>query len=271
MMARTCALRYARASVLAPLLAILMLNGCAQFAAVSEAVFMMSPEQEVKLGSQMREQINQEMTVVNDPEVNRFINAMGQRLYANAPDRGVVEPRFHVVRDDSLNAFAVPGGDIYVHTGLIKAVDDEAELAAVVAHELGHVIRRHGARQVSRNMGMQLLEQALLGEAGQATQIVSQLLQTGVMFNYSRDDEREADQIAVHAMHRTGLDPMALRSFFGKLQAQSGGGGGGIPTFLSTHPPTAERMQNVQNLVQSLPARQYQRPTSEINRIKARL
>jgi predicted Zn-dependent protease len=249
----------------------LALNGCAGFASFSEAMFMMSPDQELELGNQVAEQIESEMAPVTDPEINRYMIDLGQRLWANSP-QGPLAPRFFVVKQEELNAFAIPGGNVYIHTGLIDAADDEAELASVVAHELGHVIMRHGARHVSHSMGLDLVQQVVLGsDAGQASQIVGSIIEQGIITNYSRQDESEADRIAVQTLHKAGYDPAALSTFFAKLRDKYGDSPGGVSSLFASHPPTAERMANVQAMVRQLPPRQYTRPVTELRKTQGRL
>lgn len=257
-------------------LAMLMLlamtfSGCQQFAAISETMFMMSTTQELELGQEVIQQLNAEMQYVNDPVVVSYIQDLGRKLWAYSP-QGPVEPRFHVIRNDELNAFAVPGGDIFVHTGLIDAAEDEAELAGVIAHELGHVIRRHGAQHVSHQMGLEFVQQLVLGEdSGQVAQLVTQLLAAGVMTNYSREDEQEADDIAVRTLYAAGYDPMAMHSFFQKLVQQYGEQTGVVSTLFASHPPTTARMEYVQQLVRQLPNKAYQRPTQRLREIQERI
>ena len=246
------------------------LAGCAQFDAVSTSLFMMPVDQEIQLGNEFEQQIAKEMTLVSDPQVVSYVRKVGNRVAAGAP-LGEIQPEFFVVQNDEINAFAVPGGAVYVQTGLIKAAADEAELAGVMAHELGHVVHRHGAKQVSRQTGLQMIEQVLVGEGGQAAQLASSLLKQGVLFDYSREDERQADQVAVTTLYKAGYDPMGVRDFFNKLLETYGDNQSVVGSFFASHPPTSERVQNVTAMVQALPQRQYERPTSELKRIQGRL
>lgn len=251
--------------------AIFGVAGCEQFAVVSESIFMMSPQQEIQLGEKIADQVEQDLEFVEDSAVNRYVQALGRKIWQHSPE-SAIDARFHVVADPEINAFAIPGGNVYVQTGLIQAADDEAELAAVIAHEVGHVVMRHGARHISHSQGLELVQQVLLGEESeQAAQLVASIISQGVMFNYSRQDEREADRIAVYTLNRAAYDPLALRTFFVKLKSRYGEQGGPIASFFSSHPPTSERMNNVTQLVEALPNPVRHRPVTELRRVQGRL
>lgn len=250
---------------------ILMIQGCAQFANISAALFMMTPEQERDFGKKVQVEVEKELTIVNDPEIVGYVRQVGKTVWDQSP-KTPFPVEFYVIDDPTLNAFAIPGGTIYVHTGLIEASDDEAELASVIAHEMGHVVRRHSARQVSRDTGLKMFEQILLGnDNGQATQLLSGLVKQGVMFNYSRDDEREADAIGVGTLYRAGYDPMAMHTFFQKLQDQGESPSGPVSNFFASHPPTSERMNNVLTTISNMQPKAYKRPITDLRRTQARI
>ncbi|MCE5228897.1 M48 family metallopeptidase [bacterium] len=244
------------------LLAVMNLAGC--------SVFMMSPQKEVELGASLRKEIEPKLTMINDGEMNAYVNNLGQRLWSKTP-QGPVPPRFHVIRDKELNAFAIPGGDVYIHSATIQAADDEAELAGVIAHELGHVSGRHGARQIAAQQGVALASDLLLGSAGVPAQLAGQLLASGALFKYSRVEEDEADAVAVNTLNNLGYDPMAINDFFAKIKARYGDKSIPVLNLFASHPPTAERMQNVKNLSAQLPAQNRTRPTADLKKIKSRL
>lgn len=256
--------RFARRMMtrVAPLLAALQLAGC--------SLFMMSPRAEIELGGQLRAQLEPKLAMVGDPAVDAYVKDLGQRLWSKTPP-GQVPPHFHVIRNKELNAFAIPGGDIYVHSGTIESADDEAELAGVIAHELAHVSRRHGAQAIARERGATLILDILGGTAGPTAQVAGQLLSTGVMFNYSQSEETEADTIAVGTLDALGYDPLAINSFFKKIKDKYGDKSTPVLNLFASHPPTSKRMENVQTLSGKLPPTQRARPTAELNRIKQRL
>ena len=251
------------------------LHGCAVFPALTQSLFMITPAQEVELGKQLKTELEKKDVVyVNDPVVDRYADQLGAKVVANAQP-ALVPVSFHVIKNAELNAFAIPGGDIFVHSGLIDAAEDEAELASVLAHELGHVIKRHSARQLSMATGtdylVQLANQLLLGEdSGQAAQLLMSVAKQGLLFNYSRQDELEADAVAVNILDKAGYDPRAMESFFKKLIDKYGDQDPLIP-FFATHPPTRERIDNVETMIKTLPPRDYQRPVTDLRTIQGRL
>jgi len=255
------------------ILAALRLTGCAQFAAVSEAAFMMSPDEEQQLGVKMQAEVAKQYHINNDPSINSYVQSLGQNLWTNSP-KGEIPPHFHVIDDDAINAFAIPGGDVYVQTGAIRAAADEAELAGVIAHELGHVVRRHSARGVSRETGLSTIQQIALGsDAGQATTLVSSMLSQSLVLRYSRADESEADTIAVGTLDRAGYDPEGLTTFFATLKQKYGDQGSGpVATLFASHPPTTDRMTNVETLIKQLPTPpKKNRPKTALQQIQSRL
>ena len=234
--------------------------GCATMGNYLGKAFIMTPEQETQFGPKVAQQVEKDIKLVDDPEVLNYVRSVGQRVWKNSPPSSI-PARFYVVKDDSINAFAIPGGNIYVHTGLITAADDEAELASVIAHEAGHVIRRHGAQAVSRatsiNMGVEAVQSILVGpNSPQSTQLIISLLGQGAgqgaMFKYSRQDEQEADTIAVNTLYRANYDPKAMVRFFSKLMNKTTDPGKFAALF-SSHPPTRERIANVNAALNSLP------------------
>jgi len=202
--------------------------------------------QEQELGTKMQAQIAQQMKLVQGTSMNKRVDGIGGALVSQLPQKFFAY-QFHVVEDKSLNAFAIPGGDIYVHSGLISAASD-AELAGVIAHEIGHVYERHPAKAMSRAYGLQYLAGMVAPQnAGKVQQLALQFAAGGILNKYGRDDETEADEVAYYLMKKTSYPPSALITFFQKLQGASGGAG--VPAFLSSHPPTPQRIQHLKDLI----------------------
>lgn len=247
--------------------------GCAAIDSAFTPLFMMSADEEIAFGEKAREQIEKDLVFVTDARVVDYVLKIGATVVANAPEQAIVPVRFHVIQDDAINAFAIPGGDIYVHTGLIVAADDEAELASVMAHELGHVVYRHGAKHVSRATGVGVIQSVLLGEdAAAASELVTQVVGQGVMFHYGREDELQADSIAIPTLANAGYDPEAMVTFFQKLIDTYGDGGGGIVSLFASHPPTSQRIIDARALIRRLPAGgQRLRPVTDLRRVQAAL
>lgn len=250
--------------------------GCQQLSSAVDTVLTagtMSPEQEVQFGQQVAQEIEKDLEFVNDAAIQNYVQQIGQKVVANSPHQPAVPVQFRVIRDDSINAFAIPGGNIYVNTGLIYAAEDEAELASVLAHELGHVVYRHGAQQVSRATTAGVIQQVILGqESAAASQLLSEIAAQGTILKYGREAELEADAIAIPTLYGAKYDPSALVSFFQTLQEEYGSGGGQI-TFFASHPATQERIDRAQQNISALPgeARELPRPVNELRQIQSRI
>ena len=201
-----------------------------------------SVEQEWQLGQQIEQQLRSQVQIVNDATLTRYINDMGQRMVRQT-NMARLPWRFYVVRDGSINAFNVPGGLVYVHTGLIAQSGSAAELAGAVAHEIAHGVRRHGTQRVSAANEANVIAGAVLGgNPGVATQIAAQIAAQGAFASFSRADEREADDLGVQLMAASGYNPEGLARMLERLAQQERSGG--VALFRS-HPLSAERVQNV--------------------------
>ena len=212
-------------------------------------------EEERQLGAEVEQQARQQLKFVRDEAVVGYVAGLGNDLLR------VMGPQpldydFYVVEDDELNAFAVPGGNIYVHTGLILKARNVSELIGVMGHEMGHVYYRHVAenyrRQRNTGMAQQLgvLAVGVLagGAAAQAANLLTGVGAMAYLNQFSRDAERQADAFAVQTVPKAGYDPNGITSFFGTLLKQYGESG---DSFLSSHPATQERIQNTQALIQA--------------------
>ena len=230
---------------------------------VSQSTF--SPQQERRAGEEVMLEIRADRTYLDDPEVTEYLNDLGYRLVANSPDSRR-DFEFFVLQDNTLNAFALPGGYIGMHTGTILAAQSESELASVLAHEIAHVTQKHLARILARSQDSALTSMAALALAllaarsnpefanaaiatAQATSIQNQL-------DYTRDHEREADRIGLQVLQKSGFDTRAMQAFFERLQKSGRLYENNAPAYLRTHPLTTERIADVQNRVASLPYRQ---------------
>jgi len=211
-----------------------------------------SPQQEVAIGRQINQGLLEsgKVKLSKDARINQYVQEIGQQLAATS-DRPDLPYTFHVLRDNSINAFATMGGFVYLHTGLIKTTDNEAELASVIAHEIGHIVGRHSITQL-RNTA---LAQGLLSAAGLETKTWVQLA-VNLAYNLpnSRKDELEADRLGLTNLARAGYEPTAMISFMQKLTQQ----GGSTPTILSTHPATSDRIVALQKQLNSVNNKQNQ-------------
>jgi len=265
------------AAFLLGLPAALRADGLPDLGEMERAGFSVHAER--RLGEQIMRDIRRDPAYLHDPEVSAYIDALGQRLVGHTD--GVRQPfEFFVIRDPMLNAFALPGGFIGVHSGLIRAARSESELAGVLAHEIAHVTQSHLARMFGTQGQSQMA--ALLGlavailasrsnpdvavgaaVAGQAAGIQQQL-------NYSRDFEREADRLGLDLLERAGFDPRGMASFFERLLQFGRLYENNAPAYLRTHPLTTERITDMENRIAQRPYRQV--PDSvEFGLIRAKL
>jgi beta-barrel assembly-enhancing protease len=206
-----------------------------------------SDSQEVQIGGQMHQNLlSQGVRLNSDPALNRYVTGIGQRLVP-FNRRSRLPYNFFVVQDKAINAFATMGGYVYVTTGLLRAADNEAQVASVIGHEMGHIERKHLLQQIRQSMLAQGLASALLGQGrGQLASIGVDLL---VRRPLSRDDEYEADQVGLRTMRDAEYATSEMPEFMRKL-LQSGGGS---PTFLSTHPAVPARLKALDNAIRSGP------------------
>lgn len=202
---------------------------------------------EIRLGEDMDKQLEKKLKIQTDPQLQERLERIGARLAAYS-DRKDLAYHFKIVQDKELNAFAIPGGFVYVNSGLMQAANDN-ELAGVLAHEIGHIAARHSVKKLQSAMGYQIIMSIVLGASGQsatgqAIDIVFNLVELG----YSRQDEFLADKLAVRYTRRAGFSPIGIITFFEKLKAESEKKGSGVKlVFLSSHPPIAERIARVES------------------------
>lgn len=234
--------RAARMMTLAGALAVT--GGCAS---------MVSTEQEVQLGQQGAAQVNAQLPIVRDGAVNSYVNQLGNSIARRVDPRGI-QYTFRVVNSNEVNAFALPGGFVYVNAGLIARTSNMSELAGVLAHEIGHVVERHSVEQLERAQGANLLASVLLGGSSPIAQAGAQVAGTAVFAHYSRDAEREADRDAVRFLVQSGIDPRGMVSMFQTLLREQKSQPGAVERWFSTHPLTEERVQNAQQEIAAIPA-----------------
>jgi predicted Zn-dependent protease len=236
-----------------------------------------STQQEVQMGQQEAAQINQQLPLVRDPEANRYINLLGDMI-ATRTSRGDLDWRFFIVDSREVNAFAVPGGFIYVNRGLIDRTDNMSELAGVLGHEIEHVVRRHTIRQMEKaqgaNIGVTLACVLTNICNSQIAQAGINIAGTAVFAKFSRQDEIEADEGAVTNTVRAGISPRGVVTMFEKLIAERKQGRSAVAGWFATHPGEEERIVQVQAQINRIPASQLQgltTNTTNYNNFRARI
>lgn len=205
-----------------------------------------SDRQEVELGAQMNQQLRNEVKLNRDPQINRYVEEIGKRIVASS-DRPRLPATFQVVEDKAINAFATAGGFVYVNTGLIKAAENEAELASVISHEWGHISGKHLVKQ----MQQRALASGVATAAGlERNTAVGIGVELALNRPRSRQDEFDADKRGLRTLTRAGYAPSGMVSFMQKLLRS----GSSAPTFLSTHPATSDRISALQAAIARQPS-----------------
>jgi len=222
----------------------------------------LSPAEEQKLGEAFFRQLHRQMTVIEDLEINAYLNSLGQQLISYS-ENSQQQIHFFVVKEPSINAFAVPGGFIGLHSGLILTTHDESELASVLAHEIAHLTQRHLARTLQASQHLTLPALAALIVAGIASAKNPEIGQAAVasimagnlqmQINFTRTHEQEADRVGMQMLAAAGFDPRSMPRFFERLQMASRYEEEGAPDFLRTHPVTTERIAESRSRAEQFP------------------
>ena len=244
--------------------------------AVTAGACGVSTQQEVEMGAQYANEINSQLPILNDATVSRYINTLGRQI-ASRGSRGL-NYTFYVVNASQINAFAVPGGYVYVNRGLIERTRNMPELAGVLAHEIAHVEERHGVEQMEKVQGANLginLAYVLLGRQPSAAEQAAIGVGGNLVFaRHSRSAENEADARAVPLLVSAGISPDGLPTFFNVLLSDQQRSPSAVEQWFSTHPLTQDRIQQTQAMVSQVPAatrRNLRTTDSGYNSMKSRL
>lgn len=236
-----------------------------------------STQQEVEMGRQEAANINRQLPLVTDPEANRYMNLLGDQI-ASRTSRADLDWRFYIVDSREVNAFAVPGGFIYVNRGLIERTENMTELAGVLGHEIGHVVRRHTVKQMEKaqgaNIGVTLACVLTNICNSQIAQAGINIAGTAVFAKFSRSDETEADVEAVDNTVRAGISPRGIVTMFEKLIAEKKQGRSAVAGWFATHPGEEDRIVAAQALINQIPAaslRNLTTNTTNYNSFRARI
>jgi predicted Zn-dependent protease len=213
-----------------------------------------SENDEFRLGSQVHQQIMMKYPVVHDPRLNEYVQSVGERI-ARVSKRPNLQYQFFVIQDSSINAFSIPGGFVYVNTGLLDIVQSEDELAAVLAHEIGHVVARHGLRNYKKAQRTSVWT-GILGTAaviatggsigGQAANAAVKLFGAGILTRNSRDFEREADFLGLYDLDAAGYEPVGMIRIFERLGQHASSTKSSIGGIFADHPDSGERIKNTE-------------------------
>ena len=269
------------------LVAVLAVAACASFAGdkkkdpgeignrdVGKGINFYSIEKEIALGQQLALEVEKQARMVDDAIVGEYINRLGQNLVRNSDAKMPVT--FKVIEDDSVNAFTLPGGHIFVNSGLIRVAETEAELAGAMAHEIGHVAARHITRQETRAQLANIATTPLILLGGWTGYAVRQAAGVGIpmtFLSFSRAFEGEADLLGLEYMYKAGYDPTASIDIFERIEALQKTKPGLVSKIFSTHPMTLDRIRDAQkNINEILPNKpEYVVNTSEYNEMRGRV
>jgi predicted Zn-dependent protease len=232
-----------------------------------------SLQKEVALGQQLASQVDQQGKFIDDPVITEYVNRVGQNLVLHSDAK--VPFTIKVLDSDDVNAFALPGGFFYVNKGLLLAADNEAEIAGVMAHEIGHVAARHGVEQASKAQIANLAIIPLIFMTGGLAYVLYNAAQIALplaFLKFSRGMEAEADMLGSEYSWAAGYDPNYLVTFFEKIEKKEKSKPGTLSKLFGTHPPTPERVEKVKSLIARFPDREeYIINTSDFNKVKSRL
>ncbi|MBU1643415.1 M48 family metallopeptidase [bacterium] len=240
------------------LIALLLLTGCAKTPVTNRSQFIIvSNQQEIALGLSESEKIKKSSTLSSDKQLVARVRQIGEKI-AKVSGRDDFQWEFNVIESDQVNAFCLPGGKVFFYTGILKMMDNDDQIAAVMGHEIAHALARHGAERMSIQMvsqaGGQILG-AVLEVPEQYQGLYEQAYGVGtnvaVMLPFSRSHEHEADQIGVYLMWKAGFDPNQAVVFWEKMLRASQGKS--VPEFLSTHPSDQSRIDAIEAFIKTLP------------------
>jgi len=239
-----------------------------------KSFILISESQEIELGESVSQQVLEQEKPLTDDQWQSYLTEVGKKVVA-VSDRSALPFHFTVLDNDQINAFATPGGYLFFYTGILRMMESEDELAAVMAHEISHVVGRHSVKTIQTYYGGAIAANILLGdqadkEIGKITEIVFGLALRG----YGRSNEHEADQYGLHYMTKAGYNPQAMVTMFEKLASASGDRESNFfEGLLSTHPDTKDRISRMKNQIAAMPPENANRPLikSKYAQMKSRL
>ncbi|HYU53008.1 MAG TPA: M48 family metallopeptidase [Gemmatimonadaceae bacterium] len=216
-----------------------------------------STQQEVQLGQEEAQQVNAQLPMVQDALIQNYVNSLGQRIAART-SRSDLNWQFRVVNSSQVNAFALPGGFVYINRGVLERASNMSEVAGVLGHEIEHVVRRHSVKQMEQAQGANVGVGILCALTGVCQSGVAQAaINVGgaaVFAKFSRGDEVQADEGGFNNVMHAGISPRGMYTFFQKLLAEERQGGGGAAAWFSDHPGTTDRIADIQQMLNQVPA-----------------
>ena len=235
-----------------------------------------SEQEEIEVGRAAARQVERESPLVGNRNIVGYVQKLGDRL-ARHSGRNQLQYRFRVIDAGEANAFALPGGFVYINRGIIELADNESELASVLAHEISHVSERHGVEQVEKaqkiGLGLSLLDLVFgrtRGAVENLTALGANLFAQGIFFKYGREAEREADRVGVDILRRSGIDPRGMVTLFESMESLRRSQPNLVESFFASHPSLSERQHNISELLRDSDNR-LESDSSEFRQIKKML
>lgn len=230
------------------------------FFALAAAIFLtscgISTQQEIQMGQEEAQQVNAQLPIITDPELNRYINVLGDSI-ARLTSRGSLDWQFFIVDSKEVNAFALPGGFIYINRGLIERADQMDEVAGVLGHEIGHVVKRHTVKQMQQEQGANIgvtLACILTSICNTGLGQTAINIGGGALFaKFSRTDEKQADDVGFDNVVRAGISPVGMVKMFQKLLDERTTNPSGVDAWFATHPTEEDRIADIQSKINGLP------------------
>jgi predicted Zn-dependent protease len=215
---------------------------------------IISTEEEIRLGKNLADEIDKDQPILDNPSLTSYVSEIGQKVAGRSERRNITYTFKIVDNEEEINAFALPGGPVYVYTGLLKLAESEAELASVLGHEIAHVAARHSSEQLTKRYGFAMIAQLALGEdPGMVTAIARDVVSYLGMLKFSRADEMEADRLGVRYMFQAGYNPEAMISLHKKLGGLEPGKQNRVLALLGTHPLSQDRIDAIRREIAALP------------------
>ena len=245
---RRCTVPLALVLIVAPLLA------CASSGVNKGQFNLISIDDEWQLGNQLAADLARQLRLVDDPVAQEYVESVGRRVVAQS-EMANLPWHFHIVADPEVNAFTIPGGHVYVNTGLIEKAPNVAAFTGALSHEISHVVARHATEQLSKAYGIEALGGAVLGRNPAVyEQILASVVAQGAMARFSRSAESEADRLGAAYMYKAGYDPNGMVQMFQTLLAERQSRPGSVERFFASHPLTEDRIREVQKEISTFPS-----------------
>jgi predicted Zn-dependent protease len=230
-----------------------ILVGCATLGGIMGQMYLMSSDEEVAAGLQLSKEVPNQFKIYNNSTVTSYVQTVGARIVRQC-GRQDIAYHFAVVQSEEVNAFSLPGGYVYAYTGLMKSINDESELASVLAHEIAHIVARHAAQRLSSMYAADAIQKAILGDnPGLFGQIMAGAMTEGGLLAYGRENEYEADKLGQNYLYAAGYDPNGMADVLRKIISLESGDPSKLGELLATHPPTTDRLARVEAAIAAEP------------------